>query len=220
MRYLFIFFLFFISTNSYAEIYECKDSKGSTSYQDHSCDGKIKESGLDSAQTTEQSSISSGQVKTTENNKWEIFDQVDEMTNRKQCVIESPIAYVGVQGSDLLIVSIKITATDEGKFIAALYSKAISADNAPSFHNDIYGLGIKIDKNNFIEADTKLGQHSIGFSFEKTEMIISEMTQGSSASFRVRFWPYDKTFDGHGIPLWDFNRALHSLKTCKGIADS
>lgn len=220
MRNLFICLLFFISTNSYSEIYECKDSKGSISYQDHSCDGKMKQSDMNVSQTTEQSSISSEQVKTTENNKWEVFDQVDEMTNKKQCVIESPIAYVGVQGSDLLIVSIKITATDEGKFIAALYSKAISSDNAPSFHNDIYGLGLKIDKNDFIEVDTKLGQHSIGFNFEKTAMIISEMAQGSSASFRVRFWPYDKTFDGHGIPLWDFNRALHNLKACKGIADS
>lgn len=218
MRNLFICLLFF-STSSFAGIYECMDAKGNVSYQDHSCERSEKESRLDAEPPVEHQTTALQPPKTIDTNKWEVFDQIDEMTNRKQCVIESPIAYVGVQGSDLLIVSIKITATDEGKFIAALYSKALSSGNAPSFHNDIYGLGLKIDKNDFIEADMKLGQHSIGFNFEKTAAIISEMTQGGSASLRVRFWPYDTTYDGHGIPLWDFNRALHSLKACKGIRD-
>lgn len=217
MKYFVACFIFLFSTYSLAGIYECKDSKGNISYQDHSCDKEEKQSRLDATQETDKTDTNQQPNGSAKNNEWTVFDQVDEMTNRKQCVIESPAAYVGIQGSDVLFVSIKITSTDDGKFIAALYSKDLASDNGPSFHNETHGLGIKIDKNNFIETDIKISQHAIGFSFENTKLLISEMERGNEASLRVRFWPYDKTFDGHGIPLLDFNRALQALKTCRGL---
>lgn len=210
MRYLFLYILLFTSQYSFSAIYECKDSNGNTSYQDHSC--KKNEKGSEIGPP----SVNSPLVDAKEN--WTIIDQVDDMTNQRSCVIESPSAYLGRQGSDFLFATIRVTITNTDQFVVALYSSVPLSDDMkpPSFHNDIYGLGLKIDNNQFIEVDLKINSRVIGFNSEKSNKIVSEILKGNKASIRVRFWPYDETFDGRNISLWDFQRALDALKTCKG----
>lgn len=212
MKCFVAFFLLLFSTLTVAGIYECKDKNGNVSYQDHSC-----EKGKNGAQINNPA-INSAQVDSKEN--WTLINQTDQMTNKKQCVIESPSAYVGKQGSDFLFVSIRITATDSGEFVVGLYSSSPLSDDQrpPSFHNNIRGLGIKIDNNDFTEVDLPISSRVIGFNLEKSKQLISQMENGSNASIRVRFWPYDETFDGHKIALWDISRAIHELKSCKNIA--
>lgn len=203
LLYLIFLTLFFSAKPSLADVYQCEDKNGNITFQDRICAGKSKQSTLNLPTQDPK-------------DKWELIDETDDMTNKKVCVISSPQTYVGKQGSDFLFSTIRITKSSSGNYIVGLYSHlAFDYDREPPpFHHNIQGVGIKIDQNSFITADTQASQRVIGFEVEKSKIIISELSNGNSASVRVRFWPYDYTLDGKNIQLWDFNRALQDLDSC------
>lgn len=186
-----------------AEMFKCTDASGHVTFSQTRCaEDAVK---LDTAQKT-----------STARTEWTLIDQVDKMTGRRQCIIESPGSYVGKQGSDFLFVSIRVTLMDDSRPIVAFYSAAPLGDRVepPSFHNDIHGLGIRIDDNPFVPVDRKAAQRVIGFEEASSERVVALLEAGSEARARVRFWPYDTLYDGSPIALSDFPRAMESLRRC------
>lgn len=211
MRIIFLIFFTLISAQIKAQIYECKDSKGNVSFQDMACTTDKKQKKLEP------------EVKAEENYKiadeqWALSKSFDLMTEMTACVIQSPLSFVGSHNSDLLFVRVRVAITKEGYYVVGLYSDdplAKEDTSIPLFHNNIDGVGIKVEPNGFIDADQRYGDRVIGFSLEKSSLIVNQLNSGKFINVRVRYWPYEKTYDGYAISLKGFNSALDDLKKCE-----
>lgn len=208
MKFLLLIILMLFSTPSVSALYKCKQDDGSISYQGNPCPEK--------AETLMKKERPKASANNSDYDKWELIEQIDEMTNNRICVIESGNSYVGKQGSEFLFVRVRITLTDSEQYIVGLYSSSPLSDRQypPSFHNDIDGLGIKVDDNQFISVDRKASQRVLGFDVAKSKQIVSQLHSGNEVKLRVRFWPYDQTHDGGKISMRDFENAIKKLKEC------
>lgn len=105
----------------------------------------------------------------------------------------------------------------ENQYLVWLISNdtTLSRLGPASFHNDISGLGIRVDRHPFIAVDKKPAQRLLGFSESQSSLIVSQMKDGNSASIRVRYWPYDDTHDGRDISMRGFTHALGLLAECR-----
>ena len=194
---------------AHANVFKCTNDDGSIVYQQVPCVGGTNEPLIRSRAPRET------------RQEWTLISQTDEMTDKQQCVIESPPSYAGQRGNDFLFVSIRVTTTEQGEHVVGIHGSAPLSrrDIPPSFHNNIQGLGIRVDREPFVTVDTKAGQRVLGFGLEKSGLLVSQLSKGSQAAVRVRFWPYDHTYDGTDIALLDFGRAMDALASCRGISD-
>lgn len=208
MKLLVLMLFISFSAPSLSALYKCKKNDGSISYQATKCPEK--------AETLMKKELPKTSSASSDYDKWGLIEQIDKMTNNRICVIESGNSYVGKQGSDFLFVRVRVTLTDSGKYVVGLYSSSPLSDRQypPSFHNDISGLGIKIDGNQFILVDRKASQRVLGFDRAKSQQIVSQLHSGNEVKLRVRFWPYDQTHDGGKISMRNFENATVKLKEC------
>ena len=188
---------------AWAQIYKCPDGKGGTVFRDRPCSDE--RTGSDVPVVPPRLSSSSG---------WHVRGGTDKLTDERSCILVSPEASLFTTHNQRAAVHIAVALTSIGEMVT-LVSAQTSA--RLSFHNEIRGLGLRIDTHPFVPADVKGNQTVLVFLPERSHQIFTQLETGKTAQFRVRFWPYDETFDGE-IPLVGFAEGVEALKRCETAA--
>ena len=196
-----------------AAVYKCERPDGTMSYQGAPCSTKEK---------SIKTPIGNSSGKNKINDLWELITNKDKMTDENTCIIQSPIFFVGNQGNDFIFSRLRITKDNNGKPIVGIYIDPVTGggESTVSFHNDIHGLGARVDKNEFVKATLKATQNVLAFDLESSEKLTEQLKTGEYIATRLRFWPYDKTYDTIPQPLSDFNRAFRLLNDCVELNDT
>lgn len=201
-----ILLLLFFSGGATAEIYKCtKDGK--TSFSDKPCTG---EQVIITQQIEEKMPPKPAE---SANSSWKFHRSTDEMTGKNICLAVSPNIIVGVEGRDILAATLRVTGSSLGP-IVGLKSERLFKEHPKSFHNDIDGLGIKIGDNAFIPFDEKSGSSVLGFSSEKSRQIVEQLATGNTFRLRLRYWPYEKTYDSTPQENTSFAAVFEQVKEC------
>ena len=190
-----------------AAVYKCERTDGTTSYQGMPCSTKEKSIKTPIGNSSDKNKI---------DDLWELITNKDKMTDENTCIIQSPMFFVGSQGNDLIFSRLRITKDNNGNPIVGIYIDPVTGGELTtvSFHNDIHGLGARVDKNEFVEATLKATQNVLAFDLENSKKLIGQLKTGEYIATRLRFWPYDKTYDTTPQSLSDFNRAFRLLNDC------
>lgn len=190
-----------------AAVYKCERPDGTMSYQGTPCATKEKSIKTPIGNSTGKNKI---------NNTWELITNKDKMTDENTCIIQSPLFFVGSQGNDLIFSRLRLTKDNNENPIVGIYIDPVTGTelSAVSFHNDIHGLGARVDKNEFVKATVKASQNVLAFDLESSEKLTEQLKTGDYIATRLRFWPYDKTYDTIPQSLSDFNRAFRLLSDC------
>jgi hypothetical protein len=190
-----------------AAVYKCERPDGTMSYQGIPCATKEKSIKTPIGNSTGKNKI---------NNTWELITNKDKMTDENTCIIQSPLFFVGSQGNDLIFSRLRLTKDNNENPIVGIYIDPVTGTelSAVSFHNDIHGLGARVDKNEFVKATVKASQNVLAFDLESSEKLTEQLKTGDYIATRLRFWPYDKTYDTIPQSLSDFNRAFRLLNDC------
>lgn len=203
--------LIVVSLPTTASVYKCESPDGSLEYQGTPCDENEKTTIIEQ-QASQSVSASEG--------PWELISRIDPMTDKKACIIESPSNFLGEQGNDFLFARVRMKLTPSGNYIVGIYTEnplSTTNVNGASFHYDINGLGLRVDSNHFIPVASKASDYVLGFSPQDSDILASEFLNGRVIKLRVRYWPYDKTYDGRGISLSSYRQALQQLHICSNI---
>lgn len=190
-----------------AAVYKCERPDGTMSYQGTPCSTKEKSIKTPIGNSSAQDKI---------NDLWTLVTNKDKMTDENTCIIQSPLFFVGSQGNDLIFSRIRLTKDNNGNPIVGIYIPPVpGTELSPvSFHNDTNGLGARVDKNEFVKATVKATQNVLAFDLESSKILTEQLKTGEYIATRLRFWPYDKTYDTIPQSLSDFNRAFRLLNDC------
>lgn len=195
--------LFLLGSTVSAEVYKCPDGKGGTVLRDVPCSAEA-------GRAASQPHSSRGTTP-----RWEVQEGRDTMTNEQSCTLFSPARYVLATHRQVIALRIAVAFTRSHRPLVTLVSGA-SASRL-SFHKDIHGLGLRIDSSPFVPIDIKGNQSVLAFLPERSQQLLPQLQTGKVAKFRVRFWPYDETFDGE-ISLAGFAEEYEALTRCEAAA--
>jgi len=204
MKALYAAVFILLSQQTGAAVYKCTSESGAVSFQGMPCAKQEK------AEEIKVNVSSSNRIE-----EWELITRIDRIKKEKNCVIQSPTAYLGRQSGDFLFARVRTVLDADGKYVVGIYSDESFGKDGNIFHNDISGLGIRVDDNDFVPVSVNANQHVLAFDHEASDALVHEFENGKKMSFRVRYWPYDETFDGVDVPLDTFPRALRQLKECE-----
>ena len=181
-------------------INKCTGPDGRVAFQDAACD-------------TQSKAIE--QVKTWDNNVnssrdgWEFSRQKDDMTGAVTCFAVSPSAFVGTQRK-YTDIHLQIALARDLKRLTV----RLSPSDSDLFHNDLSGMGIKIDGNAFVAITRKIGQHSVGFIPADELQLFDQLQSARQIKARVRFWPWDSLHDSAALSLKNFRQAFAQAQEC------
>lgn len=192
-----------LSASAQAAIYKCEEG-GQTVFSDKPC-----------SQTAEKLDVGSKKA-TREREKagWEVQRIEDDMTETTTCVAMSPKMYLGANGSNILFATLRVTTSGKG-FVAGVRSEGIGGVRAPSIHNNIDGLGLKVGDFQFREFQLRHGSHLVGFDPNVAGQIVEELGQANYFKARLRYWPYDETYDSGEMTTRGFAEALAEMQACE-----
>lgn len=213
-----LFFLVLVAISSTAQaVYKCVGPDGRVTWQDTACPQGSEDASPQPETAPEvRPSTAPSRRRTEEPQRWTLFRQRDDMTDKTNCIAESPSALVGFRGSDIYFARVRVVVASKGQYIVALFSSGELGD-AAAFHNDINGLGMRIDDHPFVPVAVHPSSRVLAFSEEDSNRLVEWMEAGSQVRFRVRFWPWDETHDADNVTLDGFRNALTELRDCSGL---
>lgn len=161
-------------------------------------------------------------VKTWDNNlagrarqgRWEFRRSVDDMTGKTGCLVISPVTSPEPKGRDYKFMPVHLVIVVSAS--GSTFGVRTSTDK-DLFHNDIDGMGVKLDNLPFVPLDVKPGQHVVGSS--QGAQIVEALPKAKNLRLRLRFWPYDTLHDTMVIDTGGFGVAFGLAKQCAGAAD-
>jgi hypothetical protein len=200
-----------LGSNAWSGAYfVCTGADGKKTFQDKPCPGQ----GVDMPKSVDDqqqvlAEKKEYQSKPVKKNQWVFNQTFDDMTGTKTCgMVLGPIymGYIQQKISTAQFILVKL----DGVITAGFRS----AGSSPILHNDILGLGVKIGDNDFIPVSIKFGQTSIGFSALETKKIIDEISTSEFLRVRLRYWPYDTSYDSSSYPYTGFAAAYEQMMAC------
>ena len=193
---------FVFSASANAAVYKCEEN-GQTIFSDRPCGQAAEKVEIKNEKKRASSSTS----------KWEVLRAEDEMTGRTTCVAKSPNIYMGKEGSNFLFASLRVVTLNSGFVVGA--RSEVGFDSRPaSIHNDISGLGVKVGDFGFQEFDVKQGSYVVGFDPDTSARIVEELKQSEHFRVRLRYWPYQETYDSSETTTQGLADALEDLRAC------
>ena len=193
-----------LASNTWAgSYYSCTDANGKKSFQAMPCDGMSVDTGAVEIQESNKSGNRTNVL------RWAFKQSTDSMTGIESCSASMRF-YVGMIRNDFVFARMALI-----KFEGQIYLAVATEQQHPLVHNNISGLGIKVGENNFQEFNLKIGQNNLGYDPSISNLIISQLSASTEAQVRLRFWPYDQTYDTPVIKYSDLNSALAKLEACE-----
>lgn len=177
-------------------INKCTAVDGKVVFQDAPCSGKGEELKLTNRSTSSQAG------------EWKFEKRSDAMTGSVTCIAYSPSSMVLVRGTPSVYMVVALRND-----LRAVTVKSDS-DTREIFHNDLSGMGIKVDDNAFVTLDRKAGQTSVGFASDKELQVIQQLMTGKQIRIRARFWPWDNLGDSQPIGTVGFKQAYALAQDC------
>ena len=187
-------------------INKCTLADSKVVYQDAACDTKSKT--IEQVKTWD----STGKTGTTAE-VWQYSRQKDSMTGREICFAISPSVLTGYRGVNSGFAHVWVQIAMNAAGLVALTVRTSEASN-DLFHNDISGMGVKVDEKEFMPFSRKVTAHALGFSDTSTGALLSQLEGGNHIRMRLGFWPYEKLHDAPPISLIGFKPALAQAKEC------
>lgn len=197
-----------LSCGPAAAINKCTLPGGKVVFQDAPCD---------------TSAHKSETVKTWDNNltdrsrsgSWRFLRDIDDMTGRRGCLVLSPLTSPDpTRGGDKFITSrIVVVVRADGETFAVR-----TGTDKDLFHNDLGGMGVKLNNTGFIPLDVKVGSHVV--TSNQGSAVIAALPTAREARLRLRFWPYDTLYDTMTIDMSGFRQAYASAKQCAGVNEA
>jgi len=141
--------------------------------------------------------------------RWLFTRQKDEMTGAVVCFAGSPYTYV-MAARNAVAVRL-LVAYGKGARVVTVRTIEVGGD---LFHNDLIGMGVKVDGNEFLPITRSVNQHAVGFSPVAQEQLIGQLDGARSIKLRVRFWPYDSLRDSEALPTDGMKQSLAAAQAC------
>lgn len=182
-----------------AQVFKCTQPDGKVSFQSQPCSSKDSEQKLkiDTNPTNE--------------GRWSFEKRTDRVAEISACIAKSPVFVIVGAKARFVFATAVVLASKDGTYTVGLQA---SESSDASFHNDLSGTGIKVNKNKFIEVLPFKRQHLVIFGDAQSAEIIEEMKAGGQFVARARFWPYDSLHDSAPVPLTGFKQALTLADAC------
>lgn len=182
---------------------KCTGPDGVVTYQDAACnpDAKTKELRLNP---------SAAQIA----DAWSFNRTRDDLTGKTYCIAVSPTQYLSVKNStDLVHLRLKLATSPNGGSPILMFGATTYDFESTTFHNDLSGTGIKLDGGDFIPFTPPRSQHAVQVPTEKILTLLEQGARAKKISARVRFWPYDKTYDAD-FSISGFTVAAQKVVAC------
>lgn len=93
----------------------------------------------------------------------------------------------------------------------------VSLDSNTIFHHNISGTGIKVGNGAMRQFAARPTQTTLVAPPSEAQALIGEMLYAGSARLRVRYWPWDNTYDSPDIQLQGFKQAYTLATKCAGL---
>lgn len=205
-----IAWLCLISVQASGAIYRCEQG-GKTVFSDRPCG--------DEAVDITSSVASRASVKGNPTTlKWQFYKHQDEMTGENTCLITTKAFTVDLQRGRLSEIKTGDLRIGMTRGLTAPNVVIRSGDffdhRAHSFHNDISGLGIRVGDGEFFPVEKKAGNYLLAFGDSASGQIVEQLKSGAPFRVRVRFWPYETTFDSNPIAPDGFDDSYKQLVEC------
>lgn len=183
-------------------INKCTAPDGKVVYQEIPCEAK--------SQAAEVKVFSD---KSGSGQGWKFSRQKDDMDGQVVCFASSPTIYTGYRGvhSKMIPVHVQVAMS---KAYPLLLSIRTSAAGSDLFHNDLLGMGVKVDSNEFVPITQKFNANAIGFPDEVMLNVMQQLVEGRELRLRLRFWPYQQLHDTDPVPLGSFKQAWALAREC------
>lgn len=177
---------------------KCTDTAGKVSYQRGSCPpgNKIE-------------IVRNDALPSQKREEWTFLRSVDSMTNAVSCVAHSPDFYIPAK-REYVTARLAVLIDNSGAPIVMLHTK----DNNSVFHHNIGGTGLKIGQREMAPFGSRPTQTVLALPKGLDGPAVDMMHISDVARARVRFWPWDETFDSHKISLQNFKQAVALAKNC------
>lgn len=179
---------------------KCTGPDGKVAFQDAPCGNASK---------------AAEQVKTWENrgrpsgDSWVFSRRKDDMTGAITCFAVSPAAFVGTPRK-YIDAHLQVALAGDLRLLTV----RLSPSGSDLFHNNLGGMGIKIDDNAFAAITRKIGQHAVGFTPADESQLLDQMQTARQVKMRVRFWPWDSLHDSAALSLQGFRQAFALAQEC------
>lgn len=182
---------------------KCTTPGGSVVFQDAPCSIGQK---ADSVKVWKNTPSESGGPNTV----WRFERTQDSMTGRAACFAYSPSTIIIANSyRDTNEARLVLSAQPAGNVLAVL---RLESSSKSIFHNDLEGMGIKVDPGSFHPLTIKVGQNLV--STPKAPTLIEELATANSFRLRIRFWPYDKLVDSGSVTTSGMKAALTMATEC------
>ena len=194
--------LVWLATSPAWAVNKCTGPDGKVAYQDAPC-----------ANTSQATTIKLPDSSNVSGAGWVFSRQKDEMDGRVVCFAASPTIYTGYRSgrSNLVYVNLQIAMSKAYPLLLTIRTSTASSD---LFHNDIGGMGIKVDGNEFVRITEKFNANAVGFTDDVALNVVQQLTDGKTLKMRLRFWPYQQLHDTDPISLGNFKQAWASAHAC------
>lgn len=140
---------------------------------------------------------------------WSFTRYTDPMTNATTCVATSPTF------------TIPAKRTYPSAALVVAYSKPDTptlflriASKGEIFHHNTTGTGLKAGDLPMLPFENRPTQTMLTVSPGTDAAMADTLLQAKTARARVRFWPWDDTYDSPEIPLSGYRQALSLAKSC------
>lgn len=183
---------------------KCTAPDGRVTYQETSCEAKSQGSEV---------KVFSG--KSGSGQGWEFSRQKDDMDGRVVCFASSPTIYTGYRGAHSKMIPVHVQVA-MSKAYPLLLSIRTSTAGSDLFHNDLLGMGVKVDGNEFVPVTQKFNANAVGFPEEVALNVMQQLVAGKELRLRLRFWPYQQLHDTDPVPLGSFKQAWALARECFG----
>jgi hypothetical protein len=185
-----------------AAVYKCQ-SGGQTVFSDRPCGA-----------SAEKVEIRGEKKRQQRKNEWEVIRSTDEMTGKAACVAKSPNTYMGKEGSEFLFASLRVMPFESGFIVGARSEQGFDSRPA-SLHTNIDGLGVRAGEFGFKEFSVKQGSYVVGLAPEASTQLVEELRQSEHFRIRLRYWPYQETFDSPEVTTDGLVEALQEVQECQ-----
>ena len=183
-------------------INKCTGPDGKVAYQEAPCDANNQGSEI---------KVVSG--KPGSGQGWQFSRQKDDMNGRVVCFASSPTIYTGYRGvhSKMISVHVQVAMSKEYPLLLSIRTSTAGSD---LFHNDLLGMGVKVDGNEFVPITQKFNSNAVGFPDEVALNVMQQLVAGKELRLRLRFWPYQQLHDTDPVPLGSFKQAWALARDC------
>jgi hypothetical protein len=189
--------ILFAASAAHSQVYKCT-ADGVTTYSQTPCSS--------SAEVVDVPSTAPRR----KGDAWQAITIDDDMTGNRTCFAQSTGMAFFV-GSDLVIANLRIGVIN-GKDLAVIYTP--DGSGKPSLHNEIDGLGLKVEEHAFLPVSSKTDNLLVLNPLDSATAI-EQLSAAKSFRVRVRFWPYKQTFDSAPSTTAGLSAALDEARRCK-----